>query len=378
MARTGYIGPPEKETGFTSRFGDKPGWDIPIPPITSQFGDKPGGGYLNPFAGPESAAGPVAAQSGVSEAGAVLGEIFAPAASQGASQASPGVVSTADSYQAPALIEPDAAVPGPSSSSGSGGGGGGAGTWNGIDGWLQMLMDMFVNNSGMGDDLKSDLRNEATQTGKFRERDRIMRRADDFAARGLFGSGLRKDAVMGIEGEESVALQGALNQIEFKDAEMKAQGLRDSIQVLNAMIAKKLGQGNLNIQREMVALDRARLELQNAMFDFDQAKWWALNPPGGDGADAPPPPPPPPGGGGGYGGGGGAGGGGGGGNPYAPNPGTDIYANQTNSNSELLRSMFGDPRGINSSWGGQAPESFGWGGGGGSHVGWASPDWQLY
>ena len=176
---------------------------------------------------------------------------------------------------------------------------------------------------------------------------------------------------MGIEGEESVALQGALNQIEFKDAEMRAQGLRDSIQVLNAMIAKKLGQGNLNIQREMVALDRARLELQNAMFDFDQAKWWAsqnvvdnnnngteteaerLAREAAEAAAAASQA---------AGGSGSSYGGGGGGNPYATSPENNIYADRTDSYAELLRSIFGDPRGINSSWGGTSP----WAGGGGT------------
>ena len=50
-----------------------------------------------------------------------------------------------------------------------------------------------------------------------------------------------------------------------------------------------------------------------------------------------------------------------------------------------MNSMFGNPMGeINASWGGMAPwdERGGFGrgpgGGGGSHVGWASPEWQLY
>jgi hypothetical protein len=125
----------------------------------------------------------------------------------------------------------------------------------------------------MGDELRMDLRNQATQTGKVRERDRILRRADDFAARGLFG-GQSKRAVQGIEAEESVALQGSLNEIEFQNAQMEAQSLRDAIGALNAQIQWKLGKGMLNVQREQMALQKLQfaeqMALEKAKFAWQQ------------------------------------------------------------------------------------------------------------
>ena len=230
----------------------------PPPPFGTADGGAGGGGITPP--------------TDVGNASAALREIFAPAATEGA--LSPTVASVTEGGAAPVESTALAASPeAAAASSSSRRGGGGTGTWRGIDRWLGTLMDRLVNDSGMGSELLASLRNQATQTSKFRERDRITRRADDFAARGLFGSGLRKDAVMGIEGEESVALQGALNDIEFQNAQMIAQGLRDSIGVLNAMIAKKLGQGNLNIQREMLALEQAKLALQSDMFNWDKYTW---------------------------------------------------------------------------------------------------------
>ena len=270
MARADFIGPP---VPIDPAFG-------PQVPFGKDYGL--GGEPVNPFdINPKAPIGIGAAQPAAAPAGqqaaATLKEIFAPqqpAAGQGA--AAPRVsMSGPPAPLAPTGQESSRQAQGAGSGDrqAQGGGRGGGGGWKGIDGWLRTLMDRLVNDAGFGEELLANMRNEATQTSKVRERDRVMRRADDFAARGLFGSGLQKDAVMGIEGEESVALQGALNQIEFQNAQAIQQGLRDSIQVLNAMIAKKLGQGNLNIQREALALDRAKLALQSDMFNWDKWTW---------------------------------------------------------------------------------------------------------
>ena len=153
-------------------------------------------------------------------------------------------------------------------------GGGGSGN---INNWIAQLMDRFLNQGGMGDELRMDLRNQATQTGKVRERDRILRRGDDFAARGLFGSGLSKRGVQGIEAEESIALQGSLNEIEFQNAQMEAQSLRDAIGALNAQIQWKLGRGMLNVQREQLALQKLQHAEQMALAWAELARQKALD-----------------------------------------------------------------------------------------------------
>jgi hypothetical protein len=147
-------------------------------------------------------------------------------------------------------------------------------------------MNKFLNQGGMGDELRMDLRNQATQTGKVRERDRILRRADDFAARGLFG-GQSKRAVQGIEAEESVALQGSLNEIEFQNAQMEAQSLRDAIGALQAQIQWKLGKGMLNVQREQIALQKLQHAEQMALQWAELARKKALDAAGDPGPGGP-------------------------------------------------------------------------------------------
>lgn len=235
---------------------------------------------------PVPAGGGFGAPRDTAAAAANLTEIFAP--STPASPAAPA---------APALSAPSAPPEAASLSSGGGGGRRGRGGGGGIDAWIRQLMDKFLNDGGMGDDLRMDLRNQAQQTGKVRERDRILRRADDFAARGLFGSGLSKNAVSGIEAEESANIQTALNEIEFQNAQMEAQSLRDAIGALNAQIAWKIGKGQLNVQREQMALAKLQhaeqMALSWARFHWQQNQD-ILNRGGGSGtnplADLPLPP----------------------------------------------------------------------------------------
>ena len=210
---------------------------------------------------------PSAPSSAVPSAAANLQKIFAPAAPERASTPSAAPVASAP--------VPVASQPAPARSRASN-------EAKNINGWIKELMNRLLYDGGMGDELRMDLRNQATQTSKVRERDRILRRGDDFAARGLFGSGLSKNAISGIEAEESGLLQNSLNEIEFQNAQMEAQSLRDAISALNAQIQWKLGKGMLNVQREQLALAKLQhaeqMALAWAKFNWDKLNAAAQDP----------------------------------------------------------------------------------------------------
>jgi hypothetical protein len=205
----------------------------------------------------------------VGKAASTLAEIFAPEANVGAAVA-PSVSSSTPSG---AVATPVEAMPAPVSPAMEAAGQSPAA--KNINGWIKELMQRLLYDGGMGDELRMDLRNQATNVAKMRERDRILRRSDEFAARGLFGGGQSKNAVMGIEAQESQTLQTALNEIEFQDAQMKAQSLRDAIQALNAQIAWKLGKGQLNVAREQMALQKLMHAEQMAL-NWAQFNWQKL------------------------------------------------------------------------------------------------------
>jgi len=178
------------------------------------------------------------------------------------------------------------ALAGAQQSTGEGGGAGGGGGGSQFDmnpfggelgGYLQQLIDNALNNPGFGEELLQRLMNQASTTGSLRERDRITRRGGDFAASGLFGSGLQGRAIQDIEAQESQALHGAQTEIGVADAEMAIQSISQALQALQIATSRELGMGNLQLGQGGLRVDEAGLALQAALQEWIQNMWLLQN-----------------------------------------------------------------------------------------------------
>ena len=154
---------------------------------------------------------------------------------------------------------------------GGGGGGGGGGRYGG---YLRELIEGLMENPGFDPEILARMHSQAESGSKVRERDRVTRRGEDFAARGLFGSGLQGRSIQGIEAQESEALLGSKNQIEFANAQAAVQSISQAIEAINSGINQQLGNKGLNIQRMLglgnLDLGRSQLGLQASLQEWMQ------------------------------------------------------------------------------------------------------------
>jgi hypothetical protein len=181
----------------------------------------------------------------------------------------------------------------------------------------------LLENPGMDPELLEGMRNNVRGASKNRERDRLLRRADDFNSRGIFSSGLTEEGLRDIEQDESTALLGSLNQIDYQNAmytlqsldrafqgtlglgnlNLAAEGLGSSefLESLRLAISRELGLGDLALGQGRLDLDR---QIQELMANLDITRlfgggmpelddtgvsdqsnmpppwWWSFNPPG--------------------------------------------------------------------------------------------------
>ena len=123
-----------------------------------------------------------------------------------------------------------------------------------IDRILQMLQ-----HPGFPADVLADLQTGLRENSATRERSRLLRRSGDFAARGIFGSGVSTRDLERIETEEGASLRGEQRQLGLENA-------RAALQSIQQALAGALGIGQLNFgERELEvreALQRAGLDLQ--------------------------------------------------------------------------------------------------------------------
>ena len=111
---------------------------------------------------------------------------------------------------------------------------------------------------GVYDDTMRDIREQSA----VRERERLLKRTDDCAGRGIFGGGYANRDLERIELEES-GLRGQ-QELGFQQANAQA-----ALQSLNSAMGGTLGLGQLNLgSRELevqAALERAGLALQRQL-----------------------------------------------------------------------------------------------------------------
>jgi len=145
-----------------------------------------------------------------------------------------------------------------------GAGGGGGGGWGAgkhvnndpfggqLGGYIQGLIEDLKGRHGFDQEVLDNLYNQADSTSKLRERDRLLRRGDDFAASGLFGSqgqgsGVKNRAMQDIEKQESNALQSANTDIGYANAQAAVQQVNQLLNALQMATGRELGLGNLDL-----------------------------------------------------------------------------------------------------------------------------------
>lgn len=163
---------------------------------------------------------------------------------------------------------------------GGGDGGGGGFHWQGrgADAYrLQELIDRLMDSPGFAPDVLDAMRNQARNQAKLTERDQIFRRGDEFAARGLFGSGLSRQAIQGIEQATGNALSSSMTNIDIANAQAQNQNWRAAIGAISAAIQRELGLGQLDLGQQGLGLNWTQLGLDQAFREWLQNMWLAQN-----------------------------------------------------------------------------------------------------
>ena len=134
-----------------------------------------------------------------------------------------------------------------------------------LGGYIQDLIEDLRGRHGLPEDVLANLYNQADATSKGRERDRLLRRGGDFAASGLFGSGVQNRALQDIEAQESDALLGAKNDIGYANAQAAVQQVNQLLQALGMASGRELGLGQLNLGYGNLGLGYDQLALSREL-----------------------------------------------------------------------------------------------------------------
>lgn len=131
--------------------------------------------------------------------------------------------------------------------------------------YIQGLIEDLKGHHGLPENVLANLYNQAATTGKNRERDRLMRRGDESAAAGLFGSGLNNRAMQDIEQQESGALQSAKTDIGYANAQAAVQQINQLLSALQMATGRELGLGNLDLGYGNLGLGYDQLDLSREL-----------------------------------------------------------------------------------------------------------------
>ena len=134
--------------------------------------------------------------------------------------------------------------------------------------YLEQIIQDLLSDPGIPGDVLSDMRTRARETSATRERNEIQRRASDYAARGLFGSGLQGGAVRDIEDANTQALMSSLNDIDLANVQAIQRSVDQAISAVGAAISREGGLNSFNLGKARLELDRAISEIQLSIQDL--------------------------------------------------------------------------------------------------------------
>ena len=120
-------------------------------------------------------------------------------------------------------------------------------------------------NMGLGDDVLLGLRNQARTDVKVRERDRLMRRGDEAAARGLSNSGVQERGLQDIESSESANLFNRLLGIDVENSQRSQQNIGQALQGIQGLGQLNIGAGQIDLGYGQLGLGRQELALKKLL-----------------------------------------------------------------------------------------------------------------
>jgi len=151
-----------------------------------------------------------------------------------------------------------------------------------IAGLTNSILEL-LENPGFPEEILQGARNRARGEGKNATRDAILRRGDDFSARGLFGSGLQTRDIERIETQGRRSIQDALAQIDFANAQQSLGSISTAFQGVNTLnslgatefggvldalqlaLSRDLGLRGLDLQELQLLSNNALQELLNSL-----------------------------------------------------------------------------------------------------------------